>query len=283
MPKSENRSAVTELIQADEGPGWIVTYADLATNLLVFFVLLFSISSLDLQKFRQIVNSFKESFGAPTAVIELVAPDQDRAPQTDNEDKKRAEVPLETMNELEAKARENVTEAVKEELRKEVREEVRLELLEELDQKLVSDVDDFIEKIPKGQHIVVKKERGRITITIEGQILFESGRAELIPQALPILDDIALIVLKYPDYRINIKGHTDDRPIATVQFPSNWELSAVRATTVLRYMATQGVDPKRLTATGYAELLPLAANDTPENQARNRRVEFVLEKETQSR
>ena len=72
---------------------------------------------------------------------------------------------------------------------------------------------------------------------------------------------------------------TDDRAIETRQFPSNWELSAVRATTVLRYFIGRGIDPQRMTATGYADFLPLVANDTIENRARNRRVEFVLEKE----
>jgi len=82
----------------------------------------------------------------------------------------------------------------------------------------------------------------------------------------------------YSEYSVNIKGHTDDRPILTKEFPSNWELSSIRATTVLKYLIQGGIDPGRLTATGYSDLLPLVANDTPENRAINRRVEFVLEK-----
>ena len=83
----------------------------------------------------------------------------------------------------------------------------------------------------------------------------------------------------HADYRIAIRGHTDDLGIDTAQFPSNWELSAVRATTVLRYFIGQGIDPERMTATGYADYLPLVENNSVENRARNRRVEFVLEKE----
>ena len=83
----------------------------------------------------------------------------------------------------------------------------------------------------------------------------------------------------HADYRIAIRGHTDDRNIQTRQFPSNWELSAVRATTVLRFFIQQGIDPQRMTATGYADYIPLVDNDSAENRARNRRVEFVLEKE----
>ena len=77
-------------------------------------------------------------------------------------------------------------------------------------------------------------------------------------------------------YNVNIRGHTDNVPINTVRFPSNWELSALRATSVLRRFIDQGVNPVRVTATGYGELLPIAANDDTLGRARNRRVEFVL-------
>ena len=283
MTDNKRRSTVQDFTEGEGEAGWIVTYADLVTLLLVFFVLLFSISNLDLQRFRQIVNAFRQSFGAPTAVIELVAPDQDRAPETAEQADKAYEVPLEVLNEMENKVREEydaaVREQLKEELREEVRENVKKEVLDELDQGLLDDVNEFVEKIRQGDNIVVVKERNRITITVEGRVFFESGQAALNPEALPILDEIALIIMKYPDYRVNIKGHTDDQPISTAQFPSNWELSAVRATTVLRRLILVGVNPARLTATGYGDLIPVAPNDTPENRARNRRVEFVLEKE----
>ena len=107
------------------------------------------------------------------------------------------------------------------------------------------------------------------------------------PEPLQVVKDSAKIIFanltflfrQYADYRIGIRGHTDDLDIETVQFPSNWELSAVRATTVLRYFIEEGIDPERMTATGYADFIPLVNNDSPENRARNRRVEFVLEKE----
>ena len=86
------------------------------------------------------------------------------------------------------------------------------------------------------------------------------------------------IAREYPEYTINIKGHTDDIPIATERFPSNWELSAVRATTVLKYLIGKGISARRLTATGYGDSDPLVPNTSDRNRAVNRRVEFVLEK-----
>ena len=113
---------------------------------------------------------------------------------------------------------------------------------------------------------------------MRGQVLFASGSADFRESAAPILDEIVNIIRAYSEYKVNIKGHTDDVPISTPQFPSNWELSAVRATTVLKYLISKGVNPFRLTATGYGELLPLVPNESSENRATNRRVEFVLEK-----
>jgi chemotaxis protein MotB len=254
MPENSRKSIHQGLIEEDEAAGWITTYADLVTLLLVFFVLLFSISSLDLQRFQAIAVELQKSFGNPSATIPLIAPDVDKAP----------EIPQ------------------KHEL--DIVHDIPVEVLEELDQKLLSDVKEFVEKKRVGDNIVVTQEKNRITIMVEGQVLFDSGRAELVSGALPLLDDIAVIIGNHPQYRVNIKGHTDNVPIATAQFPSNWELSAVRATTVLRYLVDHGIGPPgRLTATGYGDLLPVASNDTPEGRARNRRVEFVLEKEKQDR
>jgi chemotaxis protein MotB len=239
----------------EEGPAeWIVTYADLMTLLLVFFVMLFAISTLDVQKFQTIVAQIQKSFGKPTAQIELIAPDVDKAPESTILDPTEVvrDVPLEQLE--------------------------LLEQLDEIDQELLDDVEAFAEKRRVGDNIVVYQEKDRITIVVEGQVFFRSGSSRLEPQSFPILDEIAALIKKHPGYGVNIKGHTDDVPISTLQFPSNWELSAVRATTVLRYLLTQGVDPDRVTATGYGSLLPIAPNDTPENRAKNRRVEFVLEK-----
>lgn len=138
---------------------------------------------------------------------------------------------------------------------------------------------EFIEERDLEKNIEVFLDRGRVVIRITGTILFDSGVASLNREGKPIIDEIAQIIQEFPDFNVNIKGHTDNVPISTNKFPSNWELSAIRATTVLRRLTEKGIGAERLTATGYAELLPLGPNDTDEDRQKNRRVEFVLEKE----
>jgi chemotaxis protein MotB len=109
--------------------------------------------------------------------------------------------------------------------------------------------------------------------------LFKPGEADLQLEARPLLDAVIRVVNKHPEYKIHIQGHTDDEPISTERFPTNWELSSARATAVLRYFIDKGSEPERMTATGYADTFPLGRNDTVPGRAKNRRVEFVLEKE----
>ena len=118
----------------------------------------------------------------------------------------------------------------------------------------------------------------RVVLRIPGRTLFKPGSADLDKAGWPALTKVAEILKNYPNYKINIQGHTDDYPISSESFPTNWELSAVRATAVLRFLNDKGIDPKNMTATGYADTFPLGPNTTVEERSKNRRVEFVLEK-----
>jgi len=125
----------------------------------------------------------------------------------------------------------------------------------------------------------VETSDAKVVVRVPGASLFKPGEADLQLTARPVLDEVIRVVNKYPKYKIHIQGHTDDESISTERFPTNWELSAARATAVLRYFIDKGADPERMTATGYADTFPLARNDTVPGRAKNRRVEFVLEKE----
>jgi len=122
-------------------------------------------------------------------------------------------------------------------------------------------------------------EEDRIVLRVPGLNLFKKKSAKLTPAARPVLNEIVKIIkTKGKNHKIFIQGHTDDVPIHTAKFESNWELSAVRATAVLRHFYDKGIDPEKLTATGYADTFPMVPNNTKEGRAKNARIEFILEK-----
>lgn len=222
----------------DSGGEWLVTFSDLVTLLLTFFVFLVAMANLDEQKFEQIVESIQANLGKQ----ESPGGDVGRLNLTRTQPRS-----LDQLTGLEEEP-----------------------LLEDVQQTLkMKNIDDFVRVTTTGNEVVMR---------VEGQTFFTSGQAELKKEALPILDQVAAIVLRHADYVLHIKGHSDPRPISSAKFDSNWELSALRATAVLRYLLGKGVPARRMTATGYADTQPLLPNTSEENMAKNRRVEFVLEK-----
>lgn len=140
---------------------------------------------------------------------------------------------------------------------------------------LVNGLQDEMEK----KLIEVKRKGQRITVNVSDQVLFDSGKAEVKPGGQAALDKIAKVLSRVADRRIDIEGHTDNLKIAgelARVFPSNWELSAVRATNVVRYLEAKGVDPRRMAAVGKSEFRPVSTNVTPVGRQANRRIEIVL-------
>jgi len=251
----EDASDVDDIAEEEGAPAWIVTFADLVTLLLVFFVLLFSISSIEKEQFKSVLSSIQLALNQNTPVASQIIIQQ-APPASDSEIDAiipQEEIPEEPEPEPEPEESDR--------------------------QDLVNDIESMILEQRLGQYVYVYTEGDRIIIRIKGTILFPSGDVHLFEEAIPIFDDIHYLFKKYADYNIDIKGYTDDSPISTIRFPSNWELSAVRATTVLRFFIEQGIDPVRMSATGYSDLSPIATNDTEQGRAQNRRVEFVLEKQ----
>jgi chemotaxis protein MotB len=127
--------------------------------------------------------------------------------------------------------------------------------------------------------IEVKRQGQRITVNVSDQVLFDSGRADVKPGGQVALDKIAKVLSKVDDRRIDIEGHTDNLQITgelARTFPSNWELSAIRATNVVRYLEAKGVAPKRMAAVGKSQFRPVSTNATPVGRQANRRIEIVL-------
>ena len=131
-----------------------------------------------------------------------------------------------------------------------------------------------------GKSLMVTQHHDRLVLTMLGQVLFESGEAELTPLGLKIMKQVGQVLASLPEKYIQVEGHTDNNPIygqLQKRYPTNWELSTARATTVLRYLIEQtGMDRNQLSATGYADTRPVQTNDSEEGRAQNRRVEIVL-------
>jgi chemotaxis protein MotB len=118
--------------------------------------------------------------------------------------------------------------------------------------------------------------RGRMVINLPQDILFASGSADLGADGRGTLGEVAGVLAEFPDRRFQVEGHTDDRPISTPQFPSNWELSAARALSVVKLLVAQGVPPENLSGAGFGEFQPVATNGTQEGRRLNRRIEIVM-------
>jgi len=230
-------SALEEIAQTDARGAWLLTYADLVTLLLVFFVLLFSLSKMEIGNMTEALKSFEITIGTET-------------PKTSLFDV------IDTGSVGKGKKLDQLTG------------------IREVD--ILREINSFISRRNLHENIETELREGRIVLRVEGKVLFDSGSADFLREAAHMLSDIIQIIKDNPHYDVDIQGHTDNRPINTPKFASNWELSAIRATTVLRYLIENGVFEGRLTGTGFADLRPVATNDTPEGRRKNRRVEFVL-------
>ncbi|MGE5328598.1 MAG: flagellar motor protein MotB [Deltaproteobacteria bacterium] len=223
---------------------WLLTYSDLITLLLTFFIILYSISQQDAAKFQQVAESLN---GALTGSKEIVG----ESPGI-SQIQGKSGFHLEVNNEEKEKAEQNKL--------KEIKKKVEALAKKEGLQSSIS---------------VTLEERG-VAIRIVDRVLFNSGYADLTPQADNILRSIGKILYTSQGQYIRIEGHTDNVPISG-KFASNWELSSSRATNVLRlFIDKAGINPRILSAVGYGEYRPLASNSNEEGRTKNRRVEIVI-------
>ena len=233
---------------------WLVSYADFITLLFAFFVVMYAVSSVNEGKYKVLSNSLTNAFsnttgkpgGQPVAVIQGAPP-----------------IPLLPIVKLDRLPEQKKAEEKKIEQRQKMK-------------NMAGDIMEALQPlVAQGKVRLLETSRG-VTIEINDSILFPAGQSRLQPASISAMLAIAQ-VLAASDFPITIEGHTDNIPIATPQFPSNWELSAMRATTVLRLFNDGGVSAERLTAIGYGETRPLETNTTLEGRARNRRVSILID------
>lgn len=229
-------------------PAWMATYGDLVTNLLCFFVLLFSFSSIDQAKFQQLIMSFE---GSPSVFEGSLGTLPDNMSF-----RGLPEVPDSEM------LQDGELDKIKQDMKEfeKAMQEYETQFGIQLDLEYVSD------------------GRG-IKITFPDKILFNPGFATIKPESHRSLDFVAELLQKehFKDRMVRVEGHADNVQVSSPRYSSNWELSTARAVNVLRYFAeTKFISPERLMATGYGEYKPVAPNDTPEGRAQNRRVDIIV-------
>ena len=233
-------------------PGWMATFADLVTLLMCFFVLLFAMSTTQQETYKELVKSLRSALGAQA-------------------------VP-------ESGTREGLTmHAVPSE------EPSENQQIDELGGMIEKELEDIVSEVRElvlfnklGGEVSVTKNEDGVVITMSDLLLFAEGGTKLSPKGLDILKKVASVLSKLA-YHVKIKGHTDSSPISSALYPSNWELSSARASTVVRLLVQNGVPPFYISAEGYAQYHPVATNDTAQGRARNRRVEIVYERDSIAR
>lgn len=223
---------------AEEGaPAWIVTFADLMSLLLTFFILILSFANMDIVRFRDMLGSIQDAFGVQVKRREAdyVAFSPTQFERKDIEISQENEQILSMVAQMRAILQNDTS----------------------LQKSAGLEADD--------QGLVLR---------VDNEMMFERGSAALKPGAKQALETVIRILKDY-NMDLVIRGHTDDVPVSNAQFPSNWELSAARATASLRYILEKGgFSPSRMRAVGYADTRPLVPNNTEENRQKNNRAEF---------
>lgn len=224
-------------------PEYMMTYGDMMTLLLCFFILLFSFSEIDAKKFQAIINSFQGSAGVLKSGKSL---------EVDN---------LISNSSTENKLTQNIKEIE------------NLETLKKI-------VEEYLNENNLADKILVDLEDRGLLLRFKENVLFDSGRAVLKPQSKDTLKFLSGLLKQqeFLDRHIRVEGHTDSDPIiSSKKFPTNWELSSIRASNVVRFFIEDtNMTPERFSVSGYSKYHPVAPNDTYENKAKNRRVDIVI-------
>ncbi|MCP1726458.1 chemotaxis protein MotB [Natronospira proteinivora] len=237
---------------------WAIPYADMLVLLLAFFVVMYSISSVNEGKYRVLSNSLAAAFrGQPMTVEPVQFGERQRATGESALEMDIISDPVDFPTHSDG-SQVDPADAMREGL-DEIADAMREAMAPLIDEDLVE----------------VRGSEFYIEIEIKADILFPSGSADLSQAARPVLGRVAEVLEPFPN-PIQVEGHTDNVPIETDRFPSNWELSAARAASVVHLFRDQGIQPMRLAVVGLGEYRPVASNETPEGRNRNRRVVLTV-------
>ncbi|MFA5017414.1 MAG: flagellar motor protein MotD [Methylobacter sp.] len=235
---------------------WMVSYADFITLLFAFFVVMYSISSVNEGKYKTLSDSLGEAFSNKEQQGNEIAPIQIGTLPTTIQP-----IPLENPTTVEVEERRELSEEI-------LKERKQLSQVSgQFEQVLAPFIQDNL--------VSVKKNDYWIELEMNSEMLFLSGEAELSKKAIPVLKKIVEVINPLPNM-VNIEGHTDNIPIDNIKFRSNWDLSSARATSVVHEFVKEGINPPRLSAIGYGEFHPIDDNKIEAGRFKNRRVVLVL-------
>lgn len=240
-------------------PKWMVTYSDMVTLILVFFILLFSMSQINMVKFDAISESFKNRmiFDFYPSPVPMDNPTENTSDQESGKNSNEFEDPtqLENINDRDDKADEEKDDSLDE---------------------LMKNVNQYLDNNNLNNVISASRTERGVVLVLQENILFDSGEAEILNTGKPFMDKIGELLIKIPN-PVKVEGHTDNRPISNIRFPSNWELSGARASSVIRYLISENnFDESRFSYAGYGDTRPMAPNTSKANWSKNRRVEMVI-------
>ncbi|PHV71749.1 flagellar motor protein MotB [Sporanaerobium hydrogeniformans] len=236
-------------------PAYMNTYGDMMTLLLTFFVLLFSMSTVDVAKFKALVASFEGAAGILTGGETV----QENTNMLGN-----------GINQYPTKKKTNNSETDNNAKK------------DEGIQKLKESLQTYVDEKNLTNKVEIQQDGDEVIIRFDDILLFDSGKADIKPGAIPVLNTLGVKLQNYlsSGYRLRFEGHTDNRPIKTAQFKSNWYLSAARAIAVTEFFVNEmEFNPAHISTEGFGEHNPIATNNTPEGRAMNRRVEIKISKD----
>jgi chemotaxis protein MotB len=238
---------------------WLITYADLITLLMIFFILMYTMSQVDARKYAAVANSLSVVLtGQALSVLETQGPSVVEG----NSGQQMPEGPGA------APAQQGELDEVK----RMIAEFIRTKDMEASQEQAQGNT--AITKL--SDHIIIYEQERGLVISFRDTLLFASGSDQLTPRAQDIIRDIGKSLVKLPNY-IRVEGHTDNVPINTSKFPSNWELSVLRASNVVHVLNEDaGIPAERLSIIGYGEYRPLVANEDQLSRSMNRRVDIVI-------
>ncbi len=228
---------------------WLVSYADFITLLFAFFVVMYSMSSINEGKYRVLSDTMEEAFKTPPKSPDPIQIGEERKTL------KTVETPVDEISLIGIKP--DITQHGQQ--MEHIADELQRNLAPLVNKKLIK----------------ITRDKLWVKVEMNNRILFASGNAHLTERGYPILQELAEVVRNLPNH-IDVEGHTDNRPIRTSIYPSNWELSAARAASVVHLFTRNGVDPKRMSAIGYGQFRPIADNSTAQGRRSNRRVVVVI-------